>query len=219
MKITKIQENMRKIDEEVTIQKPYPNEHSCRIHDPKDLGKPWGRNVTTIDGKQVDRIYGDKHGHPVLQSYRYNTSIWSPLSARAHCRSVGGYFEPAVTKVENEGWVCECLNCGYKIKTTEHCNTLKCPQCKGEMRRAERPGIGKLYLDEFRKTGTDENIRNMPYSYEQLIDGHHCLHISYCKLKAGEKFENWTEQDIVKYHAAIVSVLREHWFPMFPSKV
>lgn len=40
-------------------------------------------------------------------------------------------------------WECECLDCGYVIKTTEHCISIKCPKCGGEMRRAERPGVGK----------------------------------------------------------------------------
>jgi len=38
---------------------------------------------------------------------------------------------------------CECLSCGYKMKTTEHCRDIKCPKCGGEMRRVERPGVGQ----------------------------------------------------------------------------
>ena len=42
-----------------------------------------------------------------------------------------------------EAWVCECVDCGHTLKTVEHCNTLKCSECGGEMRREARPGIGK----------------------------------------------------------------------------
>ena len=47
---------------------------------------------------------------------------------------------------EEEGkqtYNCECIKCGYKITSDKHCNTLKCPECGGEMRRVERPGPGK----------------------------------------------------------------------------
>ena len=43
---------------------------------------------------------------------------------------------------------CECLDCGHKIKTEEHCDEVECPRCGGEMRRAEKPGPGKRSNDE-----------------------------------------------------------------------
>jgi len=39
---------------------------------------------------------------------------------------------------------CECLKCGYVLKTSEHCVDVKCPKCGGQMRRAERPGAGRI---------------------------------------------------------------------------
>ena len=38
---------------------------------------------------------------------------------------------------------CECIECGHKMTSNEHCNKVKCPECGGEMRRAERPGPGR----------------------------------------------------------------------------
>ena len=38
---------------------------------------------------------------------------------------------------------CECIECGHKIKTSEHCKDIKCSECGGTMRRAERPGSGQ----------------------------------------------------------------------------
>jgi len=38
---------------------------------------------------------------------------------------------------------CECLKCGYKLKTNKHCIDTKCPRCGGEMRRVDRPGGGR----------------------------------------------------------------------------
>jgi len=42
-----------------------------------------------------------------------------------------------------EEYNCECIKCGHKMTTEEHCVDLKCPKCGGEMRRAERPGAGR----------------------------------------------------------------------------
>ena len=44
---------------------------------------------------------------------------------------------------DKKAFNCECLKCGHKMKSDEHCDTLKCPECGGAMRRAERPGPGK----------------------------------------------------------------------------
>ena len=38
---------------------------------------------------------------------------------------------------------CECIDCGFKLKTEEHCKDVKCPECGGTMRRDERPGAGE----------------------------------------------------------------------------
>ena len=42
----------------------------------------------------------------------------------------------------NKKFVCECIECGFKIKSDEHCIDIKCSECGGEMRRIERPGLG-----------------------------------------------------------------------------
>jgi len=38
---------------------------------------------------------------------------------------------------------CECLSCGHTLSSNEHCRDNPCPKCGGEMRRIDRPGIGK----------------------------------------------------------------------------
>jgi len=40
-------------------------------------------------------------------------------------------------------YTCECIECGWTTKTSEHCNTIKCEKCGGTMRRKARPGPGK----------------------------------------------------------------------------
>lgn len=44
---------------------------------------------------------------------------------------------------DGEEFECECIKCGYKTKSKEHCQDFKCPECGGQMRRVERPGVGQ----------------------------------------------------------------------------
>jgi len=49
-----------------------------------------------------------------------------------------------VTPVEKaEEFNCTCIDCGHAMKSEKHCKDIKCPECGGEMRRAERPGPGR----------------------------------------------------------------------------
>jgi len=45
--------------------------------------------------------------------------------------------------VSGNAYNCECLKCGHKLSSNSHCRDIKCPECGGDMRRADRPGIGK----------------------------------------------------------------------------
>lgn len=43
----------------------------------------------------------------------------------------------------DEQFNCECIECGHKMTSEQHCSELKCPKCGGQMRRAGRPGPGR----------------------------------------------------------------------------
>jgi len=50
----------------------------------------------------------------------------------------------SLSRVDNQDkFTCQCVDCGHTIQTQEHCTNLKCSECGGQMRRAERPGSGK----------------------------------------------------------------------------
>ena len=52
--------------------------------------------------------------------------------------------EEVLTILESEEtYECECIECGWKTTSKKHCKDIKCKECDGEMRRAERPGVGK----------------------------------------------------------------------------
>lgn len=84
---------LKKMMEE--IQKPYPNEHACRLKDPGKYDT-CRRKKRSHNGKQYSVIYCKKTGGKMEeQSYRYNKKIWSVSEARSHCKSHNGTFEAA----------------------------------------------------------------------------------------------------------------------------
>ena len=51
-------------------------------------------------------------------------------------------------KTNKQNYQCECIKCGYQMETEEHCADILCPECGGEMRRAERPGPGTRAINQ-----------------------------------------------------------------------
>jgi len=142
---------------------PYPNEHSCRLKDPKGY-KRFRRenNWRKHEGKRIDAIWGikdDEEETTELQAMRMPTSDWTEKAARAYCKEQHGSFEPASKEEDSadcpeceaafepaaqaETYRCECLDCGHAFETESHCRDVKCPKCGGECRRVERPGPGQ----------------------------------------------------------------------------
>lgn len=48
-----------------------------------------------------------------------------------------------------EKFDCECIKCGFILKTVVHCKDIKCPECGGQMRRKSRPGPGQELMEEY----------------------------------------------------------------------
>ena len=149
---------------------PYPNEHSARLRNPDDF------NSDTFRRKDDGTIYGkikvpktiaviwaklkgkDKpRDNPIPQALRFPVKYWTVEKAKKWLKDNNikyEKFEPAKKEKSksdpaNEAkakYECECIKCGKKITSTEHCfNIAKCPSCgaKGSMRRANRPGPGR----------------------------------------------------------------------------
>lgn len=78
---------------------PYPNEHACRLRDPKDFEDGSFRRTTRKhNGKDYSVIMGRIKGEDTMteQAYRYAKDSWEPEDARAHCKEHKGMmFEPA----------------------------------------------------------------------------------------------------------------------------
>jgi len=85
--------------EEIMDIKPYPNEHSCRLNSPDKYDRFARKNCEIKhDGKCIDVIYGIKDDKAEIQAMRYDKDVWTADSAKSHCSSHDGSFEPASEK-------------------------------------------------------------------------------------------------------------------------
>jgi len=123
-----------------TGERPYPNEHACRVKDPGDFEEDSFRRVKREhEGKEYSVIMGRMKGESTMteQAYRYPKDVWSVSEARAHCKSHNGIeFSPA----SGEG-----IRAAIPPHTTEKADegaawdgpgeVAKCPAERGPLRR------------------------------------------------------------------------------------
>jgi HK97 family phage prohead protease len=79
-------------------QKPYPQEHACRIHQPGDFEEnSFRRMKREHEGKEYSVIMGKLKGESTMteQAYRYDKDTWTAGQAGAHCKAHDGSFEAA----------------------------------------------------------------------------------------------------------------------------
>ena len=87
--------------DKIFIVQPYPNEHACRVNDPKKYER-FARKEFEHEGKKYYAIIGFfKDGGSEVQAYRYPKDTWTEAQAREHCKNHEGQtFEAARTEVE-----------------------------------------------------------------------------------------------------------------------
>ena len=106
-----------KLVKSIISEKPYPNEHSCRLESPekydtcrrterKHEGKTY--NVLTCRRKEDHTKWEE-------QAYRYPKDTWSASEASSHCKEHGGSFEAAAGKLGQE---IDCKKEIEKLKKT-----------------------------------------------------------------------------------------------------
>ena len=80
------------------VEKPYPDEHSCRLRDPDDFQDGTFRRMEREhEGKKYSIIMGKLKGEDTMteQAYRYSKTVWTASQARKHCSAHDGTFEAA----------------------------------------------------------------------------------------------------------------------------
>ena len=82
----------------VKEEKPFANEHACRLREPGDFQDDSFRRISrSHEGKRYAVIMGRLKGQTTLteQAFRYPKDTWTASEAGGHCRSHDGRFEPA----------------------------------------------------------------------------------------------------------------------------
>ena len=112
---------------------PLENWHSCRLLDPAKFdGFAQKACAEKHDGKCITHNYGlydDEDKASELQALRYKTTVWTEASAKSHCKSKDGTFEPASDEedsLKNKGVT-------MAVKRTNKRSPFK-PQAKGNYR-------------------------------------------------------------------------------------
>jgi len=98
----KVEEGIKEEGEAIkleAVEKPYPNEHACRIRQPGGFQPESFRRMSRdSEGKKYWVIMGRLKGETTLteQAYRYPKDVWNVAQARKHCKDHKGIaFEPA----------------------------------------------------------------------------------------------------------------------------
>ena len=95
--LDKLDEIKKGIEKKVS-ERPFPNEHSCRLKNPKDF-KPesFRRTTRKHNGKEYSVIMGRLKGETTMteQAYRYDKKVWKASEAKTHCKDHDGTFEAA----------------------------------------------------------------------------------------------------------------------------
>jgi hypothetical protein len=98
--------NSDDFDEITKEEKPYENEHACRLNDPSKYDRFARKNCAQKhDGKCIDVIYGVKGDKVEIQALRYKKNVWDKSAAKSHCKSRNGSFEAAAESTFEENFL------------------------------------------------------------------------------------------------------------------
>jgi len=149
-----------------TEEKPYPNEHACRITDPKKYDRI--RRNNDKFGKGIHALWGIKEGDPVeLQAIRFSKSKFTAKEARQWCNDHEYKckpFEPASEKCgecgqemavkwdedvsgENEGKTCDPnFEFSFVCSICEKRDEVICQGCKNLVKYNDISEAGMGYI-------------------------------------------------------------------------
>jgi len=124
-------------------------------------------------GKEIERLKLEIEGLELKTGAVLNRKNKTDLTNAQ--KLIQNVLDSASTAEEGkETYNCECIKCGYKMTSDKHCDTLKCPKCGGDMRRAERPGPGKeideIEIEEDIDIEIEDDEDNGTEGKEETID-------------------------------------------------
>jgi len=98
----------------------------------------WGERIYKDNGKYYDLVDIEFAGGALL----FDTEPAFPDAEVLDFASKKEQVLEFAQIIEDSSYNCECIKCGYKEKSEQHCRDKICPQCGSQMRREERPGSG-----------------------------------------------------------------------------
>jgi len=105
-------------------------------HEVSSDGDPGAANIRGCQ-TGIGVLNGARGGADIPDADRQG--VWNHLAAHLKDADV----EPAPLRSRQDTYQCECIECGYKFESDEHCSDVKCPECGGKCRRVERAGPGQ----------------------------------------------------------------------------
>ena len=104
--------------DEIDYQKPYPNEHACRLASPEGADRCFRNHVNDPDSKKpFDQIICYYNEKSKVQALRYKKDVWTVSEARSHCKKHDPIsFEPAANSSAIEDIESKIMNLEEKIE-------------------------------------------------------------------------------------------------------
>lgn len=76
-----------------------------------------------------------------------------------------------------------------------------------------------IHLEAIRRTGIDDDMRNPKKRWRQLLaDLRYLGDSGYPRLKKGQKWGDWTLDELLQAFGKIIDILRGVYFPLMPPK-
>lgn len=105
------------------LEKPFPNEHSCRLTDPAKYDKFRRSNCfAKVDKKCVDYIFGIKGDKSEVQALRFNKDVWTKEDAKKYCKEKKGSFEASSNSSKNN--CSQCVEDEIKVDEIKSLNEI-----------------------------------------------------------------------------------------------
>ena len=128
--------------------------------------------------------------------------------------------EHLVTPKEMKKWSWTFPLYAYRIKEFKAYNDpipVSLPQGIQTFVKDVEQYFEKLHLEEFRSTGVDYDIKHINERWREAIaDLRYLGNSAFPRLKRGEKWGDWTIDDVLRYFAKLVDALRSIYFPIIP---
>ena len=172
MKSKAIKKAQERSMEAIVDERPYPNEHAARLHDPGQYDAI--RRVNDEGGPGIDFIYGIKSGKSEIQAIRFDAKRYTPAEARQWLKDHD--FSP-ISFEEATGGRSE-----EEIEERAYDNSLKVGDfvewdssggmVRGKITKVIKDGVVEVPDSSFTLNGSEKNPAALIQVYKKGADGY-----------------------------------------------